>query len=176
MNKSLTEIEAAIHDPARLAEVEASGLLDTAAEEIFDELTREASRRLGAPLAMLTVVDEYRDYVKSHVGLPEPYATNRELIDTPTSCQLTIAQGEPVVINDTSRAPLYDIFPSVRHSGVRAHMGIPLTLNGQPVGNCCVIDFRPREWTDEDLAVLIELAEKAMALLQARVRPVVGKD
>ena len=172
--QTLADIEMAIHDPRRLEEVENLGLLDTPTEDVFDELTREASRRLNAPLALLTVVDEYRDFVKSQVGLPEPYASNQEIIDTPTFCQLTIAQAEPVVINDTSRVALYDLFPSVRSSGVRAHMGIPLTINGQPVGNCCVLDFHPREWTDEDLAVLTALAERAMKLLQARVRPAVG--
>ena len=152
---------------ARLKTMQGTRMLGRAPEEAFDELTREASRLLDAPLALLTLVDEYNDFVISQVGLPEPMASNQRITDTPTFCQLTIAQAEPLAINDTRDVPMLQIFPSVRNNGVRAHLGIPLFVDGQAIGNCCVLDFRPRVWTAEDIATLTGLAEIAMRRLSA---------
>lgn len=157
----LEDVEAAIADLARLQAVWDSDILDTPQEEAFDKLTREASRLLGAPVALLTLVDEYRDYVKSQVGLPEPYASSREITDSPSFCQLTVAQAEPLAINDTRDVPMLRMFPSVRQMGVRAHLGVPLMVDGQAIGNCCVMDFRPRQWSAEDIATLTRLAGEA---------------
>jgi GAF domain-containing protein len=161
----IVAIQRAVKDPTRLEAVRSTGLLDTPPEEAFDELTRAASRMLGAPLAILTLVDEYRDYVKSQVGLPDAQATAQEITDTPTFCQLTVAQVEPLAINDTHKVPMLGMFPSVRQSGVRAHLGIPLILDGHAIGNCCVIDFHPRVWTADDIAVLTKLAAEATRLI-----------
>jgi GAF domain-containing protein len=170
--KNIEDTLKVVADPTRLAAVKASGMLGTLPEQAFDELTREASRLLGVPLAILTLVDEYDDFVKSQVGLPEPYASTQTIADTPTFCQLTVAQAEPLAINDTSKVPMLQLFPSVRRAGVRSHLGIPLIVDGQAIGNCCVMDFHPREWTSEDIATLTRLAEQAMQLLSAaKARP-----
>ena len=169
---SAQDIARAVKDPARLAAVHASEMLDTAYEETFDELTREAGRLLGTPVALLTLVDEYRDFVKSHVGLPEPYASAQEITDSPSFCQLTVAQTEPLAINDTRVVAMLRIFPSVQHMGVRAHLGVPLIVDGQAIGNCCVMDFRPRAWTKQDIATLTRLAQEATARIsKAKARP-----
>ena len=159
------EVARTVQDSARLEAVHQSSALDTPPEAAFDELTREASRLLDAPIALLTLVDEYRDFVKSHVGLPEPYASRQEITDSPSFCQLTVAQGEPLAINDTRDVPMLRIFPAVHSLGVRAHLGVPLVVDGQAIGNCCVIDFRPREWTEADIATLTRLAQAAMRQL-----------
>jgi GAF domain-containing protein len=169
---SAQDVARTVKDPKRLAVVRASEMLDTAYEEAFDELTREASRLLGTPVALLTLVDEYRDFVKSHVGLPEPYASAHEITDSPSFCQLTVAQAEPLAINDTRDVAMLRLFPSVQRLGVRAHLGVPLTVDGQAIGNCCVMDFRPRTWTPEDIATLTRLAQEATTRLsKAKARP-----
>lgn len=160
-------LQAATKSVARLKAVGATDLLGSSPEEAFDELTREASRLLGAPLALLTLVDEYDDFVLSQVGLPEPMSSAQRITETPTLCQLTVAQAEPLAINDTHDVPMLRIFPSVRNNGVRAHLGIPLIVDGQAIGNCCVLDFHPRVWTAEDVATLTGLAEIAMRRLSA---------
>ena len=158
-------LQSVMSNNLRLKTVKSTHMLGRAPEEAFDELTREASRLLDAPLALLTLVDEYDDFVISQVGLPDPMASNQRITDIPTFCQLTIAQAEPLAINDTRDVPMLQIFPSVRNNGVRAHLGIPLFVDGQAIGNCCVLDFRPRVWTAEDIATLTGLAEVAMQRL-----------
>lgn len=168
---SIENLDSSIKDESRLAAVKDTGLLDTAYEEAFDALTREASKELGVPVALLTLVDEYRDFVKSHVGLPEAYDKSQEITDSPTFCQLTVAQAEPLAINDTRDVVMLQLLPSVARMGVRAHLGIPLIVDGQAIGNCCVLDFQPRKWTEDDIAKLTALAERAMKLIsQAKLR------
>ena len=63
-----------LHDPARLAELRRTALLDSGADEAFDRLTRVAAALLNAPVALISLVDANRQYFKSYFGLPEPWA------------------------------------------------------------------------------------------------------
>lgn len=155
-------IDAAVSNETRLSAVRATGMLDQPNHAVFDELIARASATLKAPITMITLVDEYRDYLVAQLGLPEPMAIKGEITDAPSFCQLTVTQDQPLAITDAQAMPIFQIFPSVSTAGVRAHLGIPLRFRGQPVGNCCVIDFRPRVWTEAEIAVLTELAEDVM--------------
>lgn len=162
----MNELERALKNPQRLLAVRASEMLDSPPDQAIDDLAQEASHKLRAPLVVFTLVDRYRDFVLAHVGLPAPQATAREVVDSPSFCQLTVAQGETLVINDTLDSSMLRMFPSVRQAGVRAHLGVPILIGGQPVGNCCVIDFEPREWTANDISTLTRLAEQVTQRIQ----------
>jgi PAS domain S-box-containing protein len=78
---------APVQDPARLKALRDACLLDTPAEESFDRLTRLASTILHAPVALVSLVDEDRQFFKSCVGLPEPWASRRETPLSHSFCQ-----------------------------------------------------------------------------------------
>jgi hypothetical protein len=157
-----------ITDPARLSAVRALGLLDTPPEESFDELTRLASTLLEAPIALVSLVDEDRQFFKSCVGLPEPLATVRETPVEISFCQHAVAAGEPLLIRDARELPLFRESPLVA-AGQVAYAGIPLlTPEGLALGTLCVIDTRPREWTEKDVLVLRELAARLMREIENR--------
>jgi hypothetical protein len=59
---------AALRDPERLAALHASGLLDTPPEEAFDRLARLAARVVGAPIALVSLLDDRRQFFKSQIG------------------------------------------------------------------------------------------------------------
>ena len=63
--------------PDRLAALRQTALLDTPPEEGFDRLTRMAARLLGAPISLISLVTDERQFFKSTTGLPEPWATRR---------------------------------------------------------------------------------------------------
>ena len=155
-------------DPARLAAVRATGLLDSAAEEAFDRLTRLAVRLVGAPAAFIALVDAERDFYKSVCGVGEPLASARA-VTGPTFCHHTIRAAAPLVIPDTAADPAYRDVPSVRTLGVAAYVGIPLVVDGQAIGAFCAVDTRPRAWTAEDLEVLTELAASAQREIELRL-------
>lgn len=167
--------DAVRHDPARLAAVRDLQLLDTPPEAAFDRLTRLAVRLLGVPATFLSLVDEDRDFYKAATGFGEPLASARELAGR-TFCHFSIAgSGSALVIPDTRADPTYRRVPTVDTLGVAAYVGVPLVIDGQPVGSFCAIDVAPRAWTRDEVEVLTELAASAQreielrrALVQAR--------
>lgn len=154
-------------DPARLDAVALSGLLDTPPEEAFDATTRLARRLLGAPVSFLSVIDAGRDFYKSHCGFGEPLASQRQL-EGPTFCHLAIAQPGPLMIPDTHADVRWRSVPTVQSLGVRAYLGVPLRLEGQPIGSLCVIDMAPHDWTAHDVEVLSMLALSVEREVQLR--------
>src|SRR5437868_12104027 len=87
----VTDVLAAVRDPQRLAALRRQVLLDTPPSETFDRLTRLAARVLDAPVALLTLVDEDRQFFKSSVGLPEPFASARQTPLEFSICQYAVA-------------------------------------------------------------------------------------
>ncbi|HYW31525.1 MAG TPA: GAF domain-containing protein, partial [Gemmatimonas sp.] len=156
-----------IRDPARVAAVRATGLLDAETEEVFDRLSRLAVRLAGVPAAFLSLVDEQRDFYVSTCGFGEPFASGRELTG-PTFCHLALVSPVPLVIPDTAADPAYRDLPTVRTLGVAAYVGVPVSVGGWRVGSFCAIDTRPRTWTDGEIEVLTELAASAERELELR--------
>jgi PAS domain S-box-containing protein len=163
-------LDAAVHDPARLAAVRDTGLLDAAAEPPFDRLTRLAVRLLGVPATFLSLVDDGRDFYLASTGFGEPLASARELAGR-TFCHFTVAGASPehpLVIPDTRADPMYRQVPTVHSLGVAAYVGVPLVIDGQAIGSFCAIDTAPRGWTDAEVEVLRELAASAQREIELR--------
>ncbi len=140
----------------RLAAVRATQLLDAAAEESFDRLTRIAQRLTGAPLAFMTVVDDLRSYWLSSQGLPEGSATQNTVEES--FCQYVL-DGDPLVLADVTTDERTADNPSITGMGVRAWAGFPVRLpDGQVLGSFCIVDTAVHEWTEEDVQLLEELA------------------
>ena len=97
---------AAVTDPQRLDALQQTGLLDSPGEEAFDRLTRLASRLLNAPVALVCLLDEHRQFFKSAWGLPEPWASRRETPLSHSVCQHALAGTEPLIITDSRQHPL----------------------------------------------------------------------
>jgi len=150
-------------DPAaaadRLAAVHATALLDAAAEESFDRLTRIAQRLTGAPLAFMTVVDDVRSYWLSSQGLPAGSAMQNTVEES--FCQYVL-DGDPLVLADVTADARTATNSSITDMGVRAWAGFPVrTPDGQVVGSFCVVDTTVHEWTEQDVHLMEELAAVA---------------
>ncbi|HWW53377.1 MAG TPA: GAF domain-containing protein [Acidimicrobiales bacterium] len=159
----MSDVTATVRDPQRLAALRRLVLLDTGASESFDRLVGLAARTLGAPIAMLTLIDADRQYFKAAVGLPEPLASIRETPLDYSICQYAVALGRPLIICDTRVEHWLDDNPAVRELGVTAYAGMPLvTAEGYAVGTLCVLDYTARSWSDDDVRNLEDLAAVAM--------------
>ena len=149
--------------PARLDALRRSRLLDSPPDETFDRLTRLATRLLGAPVSLISLVDNDRQFFKSSVGLSEPWASARETPLSHSFCQHVVASDAPLIVEDARTHPLVADNDAIEDLGVVAYAGIPLrTRDGLTLGSLCVIDDQPRHWTPEELAVLNDLAGAAM--------------
>ncbi len=160
---------AAVRDPARLAALRDAALLDTPAEESFDRLARLTAKLLRAPVALISLVDAERQFFKSCVGLPwtGPY-------ETPLShsiCQHTVGARQPLVLADARRDPRLRGSGALRDLGVVAYLGAPLIApDGHALGALCAIDARPRDWTADEVATLVDLAGSVIGEVELRAR------
>ena len=149
----------------RLDTLRSLNVLDTPAEERFDRLTRLARRLFGVPIALVSLVDENRQWFKSCAGLD-----SSELGRNISFCGHAILGDDIFLINDASSDerfadnPLVTQFPHVRF-----YAGFPLRHpNGSKLGTLCIIDTRPRALTQDDLQdlrYLAELAERELAAI-----------
>src|SRR5918995_1458132 len=154
----------------RLAAVTRTALLDTPPEEAFDRLTRMAARLLGAPVSLLTLVTDDRQFFKSALGLPEPWASRRTAPLTHSFCRQVAVSGQPLVVEDTRRHPLLRTNPAVRDFGWIAYAGVPLvTREGHVVGSFSVVDGMPRLWSERDVTLLRDLAACAASEIELRL-------
>lgn len=149
----------AARDPRRLKAVRESGLLDSPPEARFDRLTRVAAGGLNAPIALVSIVDEDRQFLKSCVGVAEPWASRREMPLSHSYCQHAVASPEPLVVPDAREHPLLRGSAAIE-LGAIAYAGVPLVgSDGQALGTLCVIDHGRREWNADEVALLGEIAD-----------------
>ncbi|HEV7364741.1 MAG TPA: PAS domain S-box protein [Gemmatimonadales bacterium] len=158
-----------LNRPDRLAALRQTALLDTPSEEGFDRLTRMAARLLGASTALITLVADDRQFFKSAIGLPEPWATRRTAPLSFSFCAQVVATGEPLVLEDARKHPLLGHSPAIRELGWISYAGVPLiTRDRQVVGAFCVVDRMPRLWSERDIALLQDLAGSAVTEIELR--------
>ncbi len=158
-----------IKDPDRLARLQQTGLLDSPPEHTFDRLTRLAATILHAPIALVVLIDAERQFFKSTYG-PEPWSSRRETSLLYSFCQHQVASGQPLVITDAHTHPLVWNNPAVSEAGVVAYVGMPLvTSEGYVLGSFCVIDTQPRDWRQEEVATLRDLAASVMTEIELRM-------
>jgi diguanylate cyclase (GGDEF)-like protein/PAS domain S-box-containing protein len=161
----------ALSAEARLSALSDSELLDTAAEEAFDRFTRLAARCLKVPVALISLVDDHRQFFKSAVGLPEPWASRREMPLSHSFCQYGVTMAGPLIVSDAREHPWLEENLGIRELGAIAYAGFPLvTVDGQVLGMFCVIDTAPHPWSDGELATLRELATMVATELELRAR------
>jgi two-component system cell cycle sensor histidine kinase/response regulator CckA len=155
--------------PDRLAALRQTALLDTPPEEGFDRLTRMAARLLGAPISLISLVSDERQFFKSTTGLPEPWATSRTAPLSFSFCSTVAGTGEPLVVEDARRHPLLRHSQALRELGWIAYAGVPLvSREGHVLGSFCVVDRTPRLWSERDIALLQDLAASVITEIELR--------
>jgi GAF domain-containing protein len=158
-----------LDDGARLTALAATGLLDSAADESFDRFTRLASRILRTPVSLVSLVTADRQFFKSCLGLPEPWATKRETLLSHSFCQHAVSLREPLIIEDSRTHPLVRDNLAIRDLNVIAYAGIPLiTRDGHALGALCTIDDKPRIWTDDQIETLQDIAAAVVTEIEMR--------
>lgn len=159
--RPVTEAPAEIlQDPERLSALGATGLLDTDPEEDLDIVTRLAAQVLGVPVALVSLVDDRRQFFKSQVGLPAPWDEERQTPLSHSFCQWVVSSQEELVIEDARSHPILQTNRAISDLGVIAYAGTPLSaVSGAPIGSFCAIDDKPRSWSADDLATLRDLAQ-----------------
>lgn len=150
----------------RLRALRAYGILDTAAERVFDDITELASLICGTPIALISLVDQDRQWFKSAVGLAA-----RETPREQAFCAHAILDHErTLVVTDAAADPRFAGNPLVTGDpNIRFYAGAPiLTEQGHALGTVCAIDRVPRRLSADQLKALRTLSRQVGRLLEWR--------
>ena len=160
---------ALLSDPARMQSLAASGLT-ALADPHMQALAERVRLRVGAPVALVSLVQPDRQVFPGMAGLPEPWASTRATPLTHSFCRHVVTSAEPLVVPDAGEHPLLRDNRAVHELGVVAYAGMPLTdENGNVLGSLCAIDTQRREWTDGELTALRDLADACSTDLRLRL-------
>ena len=156
-------------EEARVAALREYQILDTEAEQVFDDLAQLAASLCRAPMALVSLIDAERQWFKARVGI-EPSECPRDL----SFCSYAILQSDLMMVRDASADPRFATNPLVTgEPRIRFYAGLPLFSSDglHALGTLCVLDVTPRDLTGEQIAALRSLARQAEALLEmARLR------
>lgn len=152
----------------RLAELDGLQVLDTPAEAAFDAFTREAAAILDVPIALISLVDDHRQWFKANIGLAAPETPREHAF-----CGHAIKKpSEVMIVQDATQDARFAANPYVTGDpGIRFYAGAPLvTAAGHALGTLCVIDRKPRDLSEQQVAQLRALAQQVVEALEARGR------
>src|SRR4028119_1679910 len=151
----------------RLAALALYKALDTPPEFAYDALTELAAQICGCPVALISLVDERRQWFKSKYGLPADFVEcPREM----TVCSTTICSNDLLYVPDLEADDRFRTLPIVTGEPLlKFYCGMPLiNREGHALGTLCVLDFQPRELTPGQREAIRRLAQQAMAQLELR--------
>jgi diguanylate cyclase (GGDEF)-like protein len=142
-------------EEVRLRTLHSLSILDTPAEDRFDRLTRIARRIFRVPIALVSLVDDDRQWFKSNAGLTV-FETPRDI----SFCGHAILGDGVFIVPDARRDPRFADNPLVLDEPfIRFYAGFPLrSLNGSKLGTLCIMDHRPRTLSGAEVEILRDLS------------------
>tara|TARA_R110002096_G_scaffold400978_1_gene597721 strand:- start:451 stop:1020 length:570 start_codon:yes stop_codon:yes gene_type:complete len=151
-----------VNEKSRLEALRSLRLLDTVPEFRFDRITKLSRILLDVPIAVISLVDENRQWFKSKQGL-DACETSREI----SFCGHAILQNDALIITDATKDIRFKDNPLVTNEPhIRFYCGMPITTgSGEQIGTLCVIDQKPREFGSNEIEIMNNLA----ALVNAEI-------
>jgi diguanylate cyclase len=155
------------HEQLRLSKLRSLALLDSEPDDFFDAITNIASTILNAPISLISLVDENRQWFKSKHGI-DVSETPRDI----SFCTHAVESGEQLIVENALDDKRFAENPLVTDApNIRFYAGIPIkSVEGFSLGTLCVIDSKPKRPTEQELCALNDLAQLATKEIQFRER------
>lgn len=150
-----------INEAQRQLQVTRLCRLDSTPDDVFEQIVAMTAEYFNAPIALISIVDEQRQWFTARVGLSARETPRRD-----SFCAYAILANEPFQVLDATLDPRFSDNPLVTgEPGIRFYAGVPLiTPDGLGLGSLCVIDTKPRSaLSSHELSMLSHLAKLTMA-------------
>lgn len=154
------------NETARLKALQDYKVMDTLPEQAYDNFTKLASIICKTPIALITLLDDQRQWFKSRVGLEQSEIPREDAL-----CNYTIMKPDNIlVVNDATQDERFSANPLVASEpNLRFYAGAPLvTSSGEALGTICVFDEKPRELSADQLDALRVLSREVMGQFELR--------
>ena len=153
------------NEQERLRALDRYGIIDTLPEREFDEVAKLAAAICGTPIALDSLIDSNRQWIKSQVGL-----ALTEIARNSSFCAHAILQREPFIVSDAAADDRFALNPLVLGPpNIRFYAGVPLiNPDGYALGTLCVIDHVPRELGEQQREALRVLGSQLVSQLELR--------
>jgi signal transduction histidine kinase len=151
------------NESLRQAAVEKYQLLDTLPEESYDNITELMAYICDAPISLITLLDNSRNFLKSHKGI--------KFSESPRNisfCGHAInSHDEIMIVEDAREDERFHDNPIVTENNAIFYAGVPLVdPNGYKLGTLCVYDSKPRKLEPQQEKALISMAKQVVQLLE----------
>ncbi|WP_299656682.1 GAF domain-containing protein, partial [uncultured Jannaschia sp.] len=155
---------------ARIQALHDLGLLDGASSDAFDRSVRIASRALRAPVSLFSLVDDRRQVFKAQTGLTGPFAETGQTPLSHSFCRHVVTNRAPLIVTDAREHPRVRENLAIRDLGVVAYLGVPVrSPDGHVLGALCAIQGTPRDWTEDEVALLGDIAADVDTIIALQV-------
>ena len=156
---------ASTDEARRMARLRELFVLDSEREPVFDAIVKMASEICGSPIALLSLVDEERQWFKANLGMPGVNETPRDI----AFCNYAIASDDVFEVPDATLDDRFASHPAVLGDSIRFYAGAPLVMpGGERVGTLCVLDRRSQMLDERQTQMLVSLAAIASQALVMR--------
>jgi GAF domain-containing protein len=163
-----------VTEAARVATLKGYGVLDTPNEPAFDAIVRDVARTFGVRSALVSFIDEDRQWYKARFGV-DAHEVPRSI----SFCTHSIGRDDVTVVLDARADARFAANPFVTGKDpIRFYAGAPIkAANGARIGTVCLFDPQPRrEFTAQQQQKLASFAERVMALVVARAAAPAGRE
>lgn len=153
--KDFPDVAFEITNRSRLKELAELEIMGTEPEDQYDQLISLMTLSFNTPIAAISFIDEDRQWFKSETGI-----NKQEVSIADGFCSHTLL-NEVSVIEDTHTNDTVKNLPIVNDEPyIRFYAGVAIkSPNGQPIGTCCIMDRRPRQFNDTDIRQLLLFAQ-----------------
>jgi diguanylate cyclase (GGDEF)-like protein len=162
---AVARADAFARDPGRLEIVRRTGLLGAGLQESLQCFTRLAAELTGAPVSLVSLIDEDRQYFSGNHGL--------DLEQTPLEasyCKHVIADDMQLSVDDSLADEVLAANGATSSLNVRAYLGSPVAAGGARLGALCVLDTEPRAWSDQQRRIISDLSSAVATDIELRLQ------
>ncbi len=159
--------EIPVDEEQRIAAVRSYNLIDTLPEKDFDNITSLAASICDVPIALVTLLDTDKNFLKSHYGIP----FNESPRNISFCGHAILDESHIFIVEDARKDPRFNDNPLVSNLDAIFYAGVKLVnSDGYPLGTLCIFDKKPRKLSTQQKKALIALAYQVVNLFEARKR------